>query len=346
MPANKNPVSVMTGAAFDPSTPAGSGQAKDKGKGNSASGADQQTQANRVNQNTPFGNQQWTHNPDGTWTQNTSLNPGMQSALDSSTRQMQDAWSKPMDDGSQARDQAINSAYGQATSRLNPQWDMRSHQLESQLANQGLDPSSEAARNANAQFGRDRNDAYSSAMNGAIGMGTQAQATTFAQNLAARNAPLQQLQGLHGLMAMPGYNTAGDYMQQQMLERQMTVDALRGGGQLAQSIQGMAQPNPTQQTGGYGGYVNPAGYDDQGWGNYPGSYSDERLKQNVQRLPIEAAPGVPAALFEYKAAPGQKHLGVIAQDLERVAPEHVQEDANGIKMVSPQFAPFSFAKKR
>jgi hypothetical protein len=320
-----------------------------KGASSSPSGADQQTQANRVNQNTPYASTGWTHNQDGTWTQSTALNPQLQGISNNLQGQVANAWSKPFDNGSAARNQAINAAYGQSVSRLDPQWDHRQEMQGAQLANQGLGMDSEAYRNATAQFGRDRNDAYSSAMNNAIGMGNQAQATTFAQNLAARNAPMEALQGLRGFTAMPGYSPAGDYMQQQMLQQQMMADAVKGAGQVGTGIinsfqqgsGGASGYNPYPSYGSGGGYVNPAGYDSAGFGNYPGNQSDARVKQDIHRLPVEAAPGVPFSLFAYKAAPQQKYLGVIAQDLEKVSPGDVRTGPDGIKRVSAPFKPFA-----
>jgi hypothetical protein len=169
-----------------------------------------QTAANRPNQTNAFGaSTQWTHNPDGSWTQSQNLSPEMQGIMGGLGQQMRDAYSQPFDNGSAARQQAIDSAYGQATSRLNPQWDQRQEQMSAQLANQGLDPNSEAFRTALRQFGQDRNDAYSSAMNGAIGQGNQAQALTFAQNMAARNMPGQEMSALQGFLSMPQFVGAG-----------------------------------------------------------------------------------------------------------------------------------------
>lgn len=53
------------------------------------------------------------------------------------------------------------------------------------------------------------------------------------------------------------------------------------------------------------------------------SFSDARLKQNIERLSVEAIPGVPLATWEWKHQPGTRHVGVIAQDLAKVAPELV-----------------------
>jgi hypothetical protein len=65
--------------------------------------------------------------------------------------------------------------------------------------------------------------------------------------------------------------------------------------------------------------------------------SDERFKADVVREAEEALPGVPFATWEWPDQPGVRHRGVIAQDLERVAPEHVFTRGDGVK-----FADYSF----
>ena len=103
-----------------------------------------QTQANRPNQNTPFGGQTWEQDADGNWTQNTFLNEDSQRALDaqlglSADRselgqgmmgRVEDEFSDPMDwsglpevgSGAGARDRAEEDLYNRQTSRLDPQW--------------------------------------------------------------------------------------------------------------------------------------------------------------------------------------------------------------------------------
>jgi hypothetical protein len=70
-------------------------------------------------------------------------------------------WSQFEDVGSgdAARQQAIDAAYGQATSRLDPQWEKREAAARTQLMNQGLDPSSEAFKSQMADMSQQRNDA-------------------------------------------------------------------------------------------------------------------------------------------------------------------------------------------
>jgi hypothetical protein len=65
--------------------------------------------------------------------------------------------------------------------------------------------------------------------------------------------------------------------------------------------------------------------------------SDERAKQSIERLPVEALPGVPFASWEWRGSSGPRFLGVIAQDLQKVAPEWVHADADGLLRVDYSF---------
>lgn len=106
-------------------------------------------------------------------------------------------------------DPANNPIYNQAKTRLDPMWNQRDGALQSRLANQGLDPSGEAATNATAQFGRDRNDAYQGA-----------------QNAASQ----QQLQGLMA-MAMPGLTQGPNYLGAAGMQGQFDMGRWQGQNQ-------------------------------------------------------------------------------------------------------------------
>ena len=138
--------------------------------------------------------------------------------------------------GQEARDQAITAAYGQATSRLDPQWDQRQGALTAQLANQGLStgsiPGGKAAADAMAAFGRDRNDAYSSAMNGAIGQGTAAGSALFNQGVTAQMLPYQQLAALQGIQTSDYNNQLQGYSADQAGKNSMLGGGMGLAGQL------------------------------------------------------------------------------------------------------------------
>lgn len=107
-----------------------------------------------------------------------------------------------MQDGQAAADQA----YGQATSRLDPQWANREESTRTRLLNQGLDPNSEAYQNEMAQLEHARNDAYGQARTQAFGMGRglfqdnlMARQQAIVEALKRRSQPLSELGALQGL---------------------------------------------------------------------------------------------------------------------------------------------------
>lgn len=119
-----------------------------------------------------------------------------------------------MDEG--ARSKVEDALYSRATSRLDPRWEQDQTRLETQLANQGFARDSEAWKNAMADFGRQKNDAYESARLGAEAQGVSEQGRLFGlestarQNALAeeqfgRSLPLQELQALMG--TAPAINT-------------------------------------------------------------------------------------------------------------------------------------------
>ena len=190
----------------------------------------QQLANNRPDISTPWATQTW---QDGKL--QTSLNGGLGDAATALTQQAGQALANPFDfgqfgpagTGDTARDQAITGAYGQATSRLDPQWQQREAAARTQLLNQGLDPSSEAFRTEMGNLGMQRNDAYQGAMSGAIAQGTAAGDSAFRNNmmsrqqaiseaLRGRTMPLENLQQLQGFLAMPGFNQDNSTLPTQM----------------------------------------------------------------------------------------------------------------------------------
>lgn len=266
----------------------------------------QQTQANRPNVNTDFGSQSWKQGADGRWTMNSSLDPAMQGSLQSLMGQMNQNYSTPLDNGADARKHAEDAIYSSETSRLDPRFSQQEQTLKTQLANQGLDPTSEAYKTEMGNFGNARNDAYQGAMNNSIMGGGQEASRQQQMDLTSRNSPLMSLLQMQGFGQMPGFMGAGglrgaDYMG-------------AGADQNSASMGGMAALTKLLM-----------------------SLSDERAKQNITRLTVEAMPGVPWALWEYRHEPGVVRLGVIAQDLESKAPQWVATGPDGLKYVNYAF---------
>jgi hypothetical protein len=163
------------------------------------------TQANP----TAFGGQTQTQpGQDYRDTQTMDLPPWMQGTVDALGNQIQAGAGKGVMSGDAARDQAIQAAYGQATSRLDPRFQQQESQMRTQLLNQGLDPTSEAFQTEMKNFNMGKNDAYTSAMNSAIGQGTQAGNAIFGQNVISSNLPYQQMGMVKSWAPSMGFNAA------------------------------------------------------------------------------------------------------------------------------------------
>jgi hypothetical protein len=270
--------------------------------------AAEQTRQNRPDQYGPFGSSEWTQGPDGRWTQTSSLAPGLQGAADNLMGQI--GAGSSLDPG-QARDQAIEAAYRQSTSRLDPRFSSARAAQEAALANEGFSRSDEAWRNAMSEFSRGENDAYQQAMYGAqTGAGNAA----FGQSLAANMQPYQQLGALKGLGGNAPFIPAGSADVPQLLAAAMQ----QYGASMDQYNAGQAGKNSKMQGAATAAPLLVAA-------------SDERLKTNIKRHAIEITPGVPFASWEWKA--GGRGFGCIAQDLEKVRPDLVVE-IDGVKHVN------------
>lgn len=181
--------------------------------------ATQNTYANRPNQSTPWGSSTWsssqgidpaTGKPVTNWSQNISLDPKLQSALDAqmgitqgrselagsmmdrvsqdmsqpfSYEGMQGYGAVPTSQALQGKvggagdyvSQAGNAMYGQASSRLDPQWQQRQEDLDTKLANMGITRGSAAYAREMQNFNQGRNDAYNQAnFSSIIGSGQEA----------------------------------------------------------------------------------------------------------------------------------------------------------------------------
>lgn len=204
--------------------------------------AKDQTAANRPSINTPFANQSWTQGPNGEWTQSNQLAGGLGTAATSLQGQLGQAMANPFDlsqfgqaqTGDQARQQAIDAAMGQATSRLDPTWDRRMEAQRTQLLNQGLDPNSQAYKSAMQEANFARNDAYNQAQFSAIGQGTAAGDSAFRNNMMARQTaiadalrqrgmPMEELKQLSGFLPSTSFNADTS-----------TLQGALGSGQFAQ----------------------------------------------------------------------------------------------------------------
>lgn len=118
-----------------------------------------------------------------------------------------------------ARQQVIDSVYGQFQSRLDPRFEAERTAHETKLANSGIARGTEAFSKAIESFDRGRNDAYQSAQNAALQAGGAEQDRLFGLSTSARRDAIAEQNFLRGLPAAE---------QQQLLGMQGDVQGMRG----------------------------------------------------------------------------------------------------------------------
>ncbi len=130
----------------------------------------------------------------------------------------------PQADGA-ARQQVIDSLYGQYQSRLDPRFQSEQVAMENQLANSGIPRGSEAFSSAMRDFNLGKNDAYQSAQNAAIQAGGAEQSRLFGIGTQARQNAITEQNYLRALPAAEQAQLMGMYGQEQAL-RQGQFDAM------------------------------------------------------------------------------------------------------------------------
>lgn len=111
-----------------------------------------------------------------------------------------------------ARQQVIDSVYGQFQSRLDPRFESQQMAMETKLANSGIPRGSPAFSAAMDDFNRGRNDAYQTALNSAIQAGGAEQSRLFGLGTQARRASIDEQ----------------NYLRQLPADEQARIQALRG----------------------------------------------------------------------------------------------------------------------
>lgn len=195
--------------------------------------AETQARLNRVNEYTPYGSSVYTKTADSDasdYTRTTTLDPAQKAIFDQQTAisgdlntlagdqlgRVSTALANPYSYGGlpgapvandAARQQVIDSLYGQYQSRLDPRFQDEQAALATQLANQGIGVGSDAYTKSMESFGRTKNDAYTSALNQAVASGGGEQSRLFGlqgnereraiqEYTAQRNAPLNEVSAL------------------------------------------------------------------------------------------------------------------------------------------------------
>jgi len=306
--------------------------------------------ANRVNQVTPYGNltysisgkdsygndmytanQTLTPNQQRILEQNQGLNSGLLNTAQSGLNYANNILSRPGVDLSQLPQIGINpgETYSDAIMRrLAPQIAQESQSSDAQLANQGIAPGTEAYNNAKRTLAMSQNDrqlgAITSGMN--VGMGANQQA--FNQQAYNQMQPINVINALRTGSQVQNPN----YVSVPQQANVAGPDIL--GATNAQYTNQVNATNAANAGAGnfMGGLMNLASTGAQ---LYTGS--DQSIKENIIKIG-SLDNGINIYKFEYRSEYKDTwghgtHIGVMAQEVEKVIPEAVAIHKDGYKLV-------------
>ena len=327
-----------------------------------------QTWANRPTMNTPWGQQSWesskqidpaTGLPVTAWESNITLSGDQQKSLDDQMAiqagrseaakgllgQATAAFDKPFDyEGAPAagtmagynpegaRNRAENALFQRQMSKIEPGLTQAEDSRRARMAAMGipLEGGSQAFERAQSGMDSARQRAYQdAAYQSVIGGGQEASRELALTSGAAGEMDRQRQQ----------------YLAEEAQRRGMPLNELNAllTGQQVAMPQMPGQPNSTAGQGVPSNALAAANMQGQfdtankeegmDWGSMIGTaagammMSDRRLKKNIQRL------GGRWYTFEYKAAPGVRHVGVMAQEVMHTHPDAVEVRPDGFLMV-------------
>jgi hypothetical protein len=306
------------------------------------------TAANRVNQVTPYGNLTYAitgADPYGnpTWTATQTLSPAQQQLLDYQN-QTSLGLGKIAGQGLTYVENMLNTPFNTAAlpstgfnpsqsyqdaymQRLAPQIQQTREQLQQQLANKGIDIGSEAYDRAMRNQAQRENDLLAAATTQGFGVGQQARQSALQEQAYLRNEPLNtlsavrtgaQVQGPQFVNSAQQATTSGPDL---LGAAQMGYNAQMGDFNAKQA----AQANLNQGLFSLGGAAIMA--------------CDPRMKENIKPIGVMEN-GLTLYSFEYKdefkkhkLAGDGIHVGVMADEVEKVYPYAVTTLDDGYKVV-------------
>lgn len=297
----------------------------------------EQTRANRPDQFTPYGSTTWEDLGGGRWRQTQTLPETQQQALESQQRvglgrselaegllgRAEDEFGAPIQweameanevlPSGDVRSEAEEALYGRSASRLDPMWEQREERLYNQLWNQGLRPGDAAWDTAMGNLGRERTDAYQTAMSEAqifggqeaersFGMDFRRRQQAIAEELQRRGASLNEINAI-----LTGQQVAAPGMPAfQRASAAPPPDLMGAMGMGANSALQQYNAQQMQDQGLYSGLAGLA----SAAAPYAFAFSDRRLKTDVVLVghTLGRQPVYSYSIF------GRQEIGVMADE--------------------------------
>lgn len=254
-----------------------------------------------------------------------------------------------IDDFSADAKRVSDSVYGQAASRLDPQFTQGEGDIRSKLAAQGISENSDAYRRELDNFNRSKTDAYNQANFSAVQAGGDEQSRLFGLASGARSQLFNE-QGANATLANQGRQqdiSEASYLRNLPLNEiasllgtgapveNPTFNPVSQVGVAAPDYQGAVQSNyqtkVQQQQAAQAARSQALGQIFGTAGSAAMAFSDRRLKRNICRVG-SLANGLATYTFRYIWG-GAQQFGVMAQEVFKVLPNAVHCTPNGYLVV-------------
>lgn len=332
-----------------PPAPDYEGAAKETAAGN-LEAAKYTTEANRINQYTPYGSMTYAKDPAGKWSQTVSLSPEQQQLLnqqnqtslalgntmDKGVGYVQNMLDNPFDTSqlpnipTTADNAGRDAMTASILERMQPSLDRNRQLSENQLLVQGHNRGGEAWNANQDDMARAENDARLGAVQAGgaeqsrmFGLGTTARQNALEEQSFLRNEPLNTLNAVRTGAQVTGPQFQSAPMQQGVAGPDL-LGAANATGQYNQGVYNSQSAGAGNLLGGLfslGGALGGAAI----------KASDRRLKKNIQRIGTHAL-GIGLYAWEYLW--GERATGVMADEVETVMPEAIVMHPSGFKMVN------------
>lgn len=197
------------------------------------------------------------------------------------------------------------------SARLNPEFAKRDESLRQRLANQGIKEGSAAWNSEMERFTQSQNDAFNQLLLAGRGQAVQ-------EELTQRNQPINEITALLSGSQVSQPNFVGT--PSTTVQPTDYIGAVRDKQNYDLAVWQQQVQSKNSMMGGLFGLA----------GSALGMFSDKRLKEDIQRVG-KLNDGTPVYAYKYKFG-GPKHIGVMAQDVEKKNPEAVGE-VGGFKTV-------------
>lgn len=276
---------------------------------------DEQTKANRPNQEGPLGSLRYYKDPvTGYWTESRQYSPELQGLFNQRIGVVgEDISRAPTDESFAGEGQRLeNATYQRMMNLLNPNYQQQEAALKSELANKGIVEGSEAYNNELDNFNRRRNESYNQAALEAVGAGRQEQSRLFTQGLQARQSDLSRRSQL--------YNELASLIGTQQIRTPTELDVM---GPFSQQYQG--QLNSVNSAN-----ANAASRNSQTTSAAASlatallaMFSDRRLKRDIEKIG-ELPSGLNMYSYRYLWDETPR-VGVMADEAEALFPEAIGE---------------------